>query len=385
MRVCFVSHTAGRYGAELALLELLQGLISLRVTCLVLVPAKGPLLIELDRLNIEWRVVRFPPWISRRSSLLHRIGRTIKALVISFPMARIIAEWRCDIVYTNTTVIAAGALAACFARKPHVWHSHESGYHNYNLKFDLGHRLVALLMNRFSARIIVNSSSVKNDYTNYIKPDKISVIYQSVTIEDEVHCTQSKPEIGKPLFRCAIIGSLHAWKGQDEAIKALSEVVRRGVDAHLWVVGDGDRRFTLVLREQVRDQGLEQRVTFVGYVNDPVQFIRMSNVTLVCSKWEAFGRVIVESMLAGKPVIATANSGGTAELIEEGKTGLLYERGNPTEFADKIQYLYENPEFASKLGQAGYAWAVGRFTQKRYASQILDIFRQVLSKEKMSV
>ena len=153
MRVCFVSHTAGRYGAELALLELLQGLISLHVTCLVLVPAKGPLLIELDRLNIEWRVVRFPPWISRRSSLLHRIGRTIKALVISVPMARIIAEWRCDIVYTNTTVIAAGALAAYFARKPHVWHSHESGYHNYNLKFDLGHRLVALLMSRFSARI----------------------------------------------------------------------------------------------------------------------------------------------------------------------------------------------------------------------------------------
>ena len=50
---------------------------------------------------------------------------------------------RCDIVYTNTTVIAAGALAACFARKPHVWHSHESGYHNHNLKFDLGHRWVA--------------------------------------------------------------------------------------------------------------------------------------------------------------------------------------------------------------------------------------------------
>ena len=125
-------------------------------------------------------------------------------------------------------------------------------------------------------------------------------------------------------------------------------MVRRGVDAHLWIVGDGDRRFTLALREQVRDQCLEQRVTFVGYVNDPVQFIRMSNVTLVCSKWEAFGRVIVESMLAGKPVIATANSGGTAELIEEGKTGLLYERGKPTEFADettvctKIRNLHQS-------------------------------------------
>ena len=57
-------------------------------------------------------------------------------------------------------------------------------------------------------------------------------------------------------------------------------------------------------------------------------------------------------------------------------------RGNHIELADKMQYLYENPEFASKLGQAGYAWAVDRFTQKRYAGEILDILTQVLSKEK---
>ena len=104
----------------------------------------------------------------------------------------------------------------------------------------------------------------------------------------------------------------------------------------------------------------------------------MADVTLVCSRWEAFGRVIVEAMLAGKPVIATANSGGTAELIEEGKTGLLYERGNHIELADKIQYLYKNPEVRSKLGQAGYASAVGRFTLERYAQEMLDLFEGVL-------
>lgn len=53
MRVCFISHSAGRYGAELALLELLQGLVKLGVRCLVLVPQKGPILGELDRMNIE--------------------------------------------------------------------------------------------------------------------------------------------------------------------------------------------------------------------------------------------------------------------------------------------------------------------------------------------
>ena len=114
----------------------------------------------------------------------------------------------------------------------------------------------------------------------------------------------------------------------------------------------------------MRDYGLEQRVTFVGYVNEPVHLIRRANLTLVCSRWEAFGRVIVEAMLVGTPIIATKNSGGTAELIEEGKTGLLYERGNYIELADKIQYLYEIRKFDQGWGRGnGHAWATGRFTQ----------------------
>ena len=55
MRVCFVSHSAGNYGAEFALLELLSGLTELGVDCKVLVPERGPLLVALDQLHIEWR------------------------------------------------------------------------------------------------------------------------------------------------------------------------------------------------------------------------------------------------------------------------------------------------------------------------------------------
>ena len=78
MRVCFVSHTAARNGAELALLELLQGLHRLGVQCLVFVPKKGPLLEELDKLNIEWRLVSYPWWWKLRGkSLPRRVFRTL--------------------------------------------------------------------------------------------------------------------------------------------------------------------------------------------------------------------------------------------------------------------------------------------------------------------
>jgi glycosyltransferase involved in cell wall biosynthesis len=384
MRVCFVSHTAARNGAELALLELLQGLHRLGVQCLVFVPKKGPLLEELDRLNIEWRLVSYPWWWKLRGkSLPRRVLRTLHGAAAAVRIAIVLRRWHCDIVLTNTVAVAAGAFAAWLARKPHVWHLHESAYRDTRITFDLGNRLSARLIEGLSACVVPVSSAVASDYSRYIKRDRMRVIYQSVTLRAEIEEAPDR-NLGSTRFLCCMVGSIQPLKGQDEAIKALSELVRRGVDAHLLIVGDGNRSFTASLNEQVRDYGLERRVTFTGYVKEPMRFMRIADVTLLCSAWEAFGRVIVETMLAGKPIIATANSGGTAELIEEGKTGLLYERGNYIELADKIQYLYENREVRSKLGQAGFTWVVGRFTQERYASEMLDLFTEVRAKENVS-
>ena len=384
MRVCFVSHTAERNGAELALLELLQGLHRLGVQCLVFVPKKGPLLEELDKLNIEWRVVSYPWWWKLRGkSLPRRVLRTLQGLAAAVRIAVVLKRWHCDIVVTNTVAVAAGAFAAWLARKPHVWHLHESAYRDTRITFDLGNHLATRLIDGLSAVIVAVSSAVASDYSRYIKRDRMRVVHQSVTLHTEIEEKLDRHPDNN-CFQCCMVGSIQPWKGQDEAIKALSELVRRGVDAHLIIVGDENRFFMASLREQIRAYGLEQRVTFAGYVKEPIRYIRLADVTLLCSAWEAFGRVIVETMLAKKPVIATANSGGTAELIEEGKTGLLYERGNHAELADKIQYLYENPEVRSKLGQAGYAWVIGRFTQERYASEMLDLFTEVRAKEKVS-
>lgn len=380
MRICFISHTAKRNGAELALLELLQGLSESGVQSFVFVPKKGPLLIELDRLNIEWRVIGYPWWWkTRQRSLPQRILRTLGSLAVAVRMARICLQWRCDLVYTNTVAVSTGALAAWLARKPHVWHLHESGYRNPRLKFDLGNRWTARLVDRLSAAIIVVSRAIADDYSRYINPARMRLVCPAITLRNEIEnpCDLNSD---KKSFQCAIVGSLEPWKGQDVAITALSEVVRRGVDAHLLLVGDGEERFQAKLRQQARDNGLENRVAFIGYANNPLQFIRIADVVLVCSRWEAFGRATVEAMLAGKPVIGSAG-GGTVEQIQDGKTGLLYETGNHAELADKIQYLYENPEEGARLGAAAQSWATGRFAQERYAKEVLSLLNEILTKE----
>lgn len=243
-------------------------------------------------------------------------------------------------VYTNTVVTGVGALAARLARKLHVWHSHESGFHNSKLKFDLGNRCAAFLIDRLSACIVVVSRSVQNDYSTYIKPDRIRLIFQAVTLRDET--AEENSNFDHHVFTCAIVGSLHPWKGQDEAITAISEVVRWGYNACLLIIGDGNRRFREKLNQQVTEYGLEQWVKFLGYVENPIPYISIADVVLVCSRWEAFGRITVEAMLTGRAVIASAR-GGTTELIKDMENGLLYDYGNYVQLATEIKYLCENP------------------------------------------
>jgi glycosyltransferase involved in cell wall biosynthesis len=389
MRVCFISHTAGRNGAELALLELLQGLRKLDIHCLVFVPKKGPLLVELDRLNIEWRVVNYPWWWKLRGkSLPRRILRTVRGLAAAVWIAIILRRWRCDVVVTNTVAVSSGAFAAWLARKPHVWHLHESPFRDPRITFDLGNRSATRLIGRLSTLIVAVSRAVANDYSPYIERDRMRVVYQSVTPTHGLSAGKNvgipDPNRDKNSLQCLMVGSLQPWKGQEEAISALSEVARRGFDATLMLVGEGEPAYLDMLRRQVKDHALEQRVTFVGYVNDPTPLFKAADVALMCSRWEAFARVTIEAMLAGKAVIASA-SGGTIEQISDGKNGLLYERGNHVQLADKIQYLYENPEARLTLGQAAHAWAVARFTQERYAQEMLDLFKGILAKEKKPV
>ena len=153
--------------------------------------------------------------------------------------------------------------------------------------------------------------------------------------------------------------------------------MRRGVDAELLIVGTGNKRFRNSLMQQIKYLNLEERVIFHGYAENPLPLIHAADVILMCSRFEAFGRVTVETMLAGKPIIATA-SGGTRELIKNGETGLLYKPGDHNELAKKIQHLYENPKESAKLGTAALIWAEGRFGRERYAKEMLNLLNNVL-------
>jgi glycosyltransferase involved in cell wall biosynthesis len=87
--------------------------------------------------------------------------------------------------------------------------------------------------------------------------------------------------------------SLQALKGQQEAIAALAELVHRGINAELLVVGAGSRDFQMILEREIKNYGLEQRVIFYGHVENPILLIRAADVILMCSSFESFGKPVI--------------------------------------------------------------------------------------------
>jgi glycosyltransferase involved in cell wall biosynthesis len=103
--------------------------------------------------------------------------------------------------------------------------------------------------------------------------------------------------------------------------------------------------------------------------------MRRADVVLMCSRSEAFGRVTIEGMLAGKPVIGS-RSGATPELIQDGVTGLIYEPRNYKQLAQKIEYLYANPEKTALMGQQAKEWAMATFGQARYGDDLIRLLSE---------
>jgi glycosyltransferase involved in cell wall biosynthesis len=173
----------------------------------------------------------------------------------------------------------------------------------------------------------------------------------------------------------AVFGRLHAWKGQQVALDALAQLP---ADCHLWVVGAplfGEHAFEASLRAQAERLGIASRVRFLGFRDDVAPLMRAADVIVHASTFpEPFGRVVVEGMLARKPVVATA-AGGVPEIIADGTTGVLVPPGDAAALAHAVATLRADPVRAAAIAEAGASRARRTFgveTMVRGVRAVLD-------------
>jgi len=379
MRVAFISHNSRAGGAERALLELIDGLRDQGVVCSVLLRERGWLLEELDRRNLPFAIVPYRWWSSTRPYWKHRLPDLL-ALVMVLPVLGQLRRWAVDVVLTNTSVVAVGALAASLLRKPHIWHLHEYGKEDHGLSFDLGFSLSSKLMARLSAFVIVNSRALERFYSRYIPQSQLRMIYQAVNVQERSGAEQvpkTKSARDASLHKVVLVGGIEEGKGQTEAVRALGHLKSQGVQVELSLVGTGGPADLERVKSAVSGCGLEEQVRFTGQVHDPGPIVKDSDIALMCSRSEAFGRSTIEAMKLGKPVVG-ARAGATPELIRENFNGLLYAPGDHLDLAQKIKFLIDNPEVARQMGENGRRWAQEEFTVEKYAGKVLQVLQEAV-------
>lgn len=175
-------------------------------------------------------------------------------------------------------------------------------------------------------------------------------------------------------FMVGLIGRINPAKGQHLLIEAMRQLTARGLSLKAFIVGHAMREEYLAeLQHKVSEYGLQDRVIFRGFTDTPHEFMQACDLMLTTSRNETFGLVTVEAMQCGTAVIG-ANSGGTLEIIDDGKTGLLFEGGNPHDLADKIEQLYRNEEQRKQLAQEGKNKASRMFDNKQHFQELTALF-----------
>ncbi len=378
IKVLFISHESELVGAERSLLLLLlENIDRKRFEPIVILPTSGPLEDKIYNLGIKIYTIKYPWWLVGKLNLFN-IGlifgyKPIQELLALLRIIKIIKNEQIDIVYTNTIVVFSGAISAHITKTPHIWHVREIIPNNTDLHFFLSNKILFHFVTKLSNTVITISQAVADQFLANHCEEKITIIPNAVDLCD---FNQSKPlphisRIKTGDWLVAVIGSFQKRKAQDIAIKSIKIAKEQIPEIKLILIGDGNFKMKNYLTKLVSELGLSDEIVFAGFRTDVPQILPHCKVLLMPSYDEPFGRVTIEAMAAGIPVIGT-NSGGTKEIVQEGITGYLVSPKNPTEIAEKIIQLYENPDLIQKLGNAGKNLVMQKYTADEYAKKKIE-------------
>jgi len=371
MHVAFISHSSGLGGAERSLLDLVIGIQSYGVQPTVVLPRRGPLLAELENNNINYVVHLYHNWIGRNYKIIKGLCRFMINQASVPGLTKKLRGGGFDFVYSNSLATPVGALVARSIGVKHVWHAREL-VEGMDLGFDYGTSRSARFIAMNSCHMIYNSCAVEKKFEPFLDGIPGAVIYNGWLVGEPssiVNISSLMPE--KPIKLC-IVGSLHRGKGQHQAIKALSILKRSFPKITLDIVGEGNMPYMRELEKLCSALGVSTSVVWSGFAHNVTAVFRRSDVALVCSRNEGFGRVVVEAMAEGCPVVGS-RSGGIPEIIEHGVNGLMYDYGDIEGLARQVSALINDKYLYSTIAREGIADVYNRFSRQRYAEQIHQI------------
>jgi glycosyltransferase involved in cell wall biosynthesis len=242
---------------------------------------------------------------------------------------------------------------------------------------------------RFADCVLVNAEAVKQwlESEGY-DPSQIVVIPNGVELSrfsDRPEPDRIRAELGIPAGApmVMVVSRFARQKGLEHFLEAASILAPRFPAVRFVMVGyanPAEQDYEDTLRTRAEQLGLTRRVTLTGLRSDVPALLAASTVSVMPSLNEALSNVLLESMAAGAPIVAT-RVGGTPEAILDGVTGLLVEPGDSAGLAASIARLLDDPGLAARLGSAARKAIEDRYSIERMVRATQDLYLDLLARK----
>ncbi len=378
MNISYIDQTGQLGGGELSLLDWLR--VSPQDARVILFE-DGPFRPLLEELGIPVEVLPLAGLKEvRRESGSLKLVSTLPALL---SLRKRLAEraLQADVLYANSQKAFFLAAFAKRTGQPLVWHLRDilTGDHFSPIL----RKLAVTAGNRFATAIIVNSKATADAFVAAGgRAEKVHEVPDGVSARpfDEVDpdtVTRLRQELCPPgKTMVGVFGRLAEWKGQHILLEAAMGLP----DVHICIVGDalfGEQLYAKTLQERASRVDLAGRVTFLGFRRDiPALMKCMDIIAHTSTVAEPLGRVILEGMLASRPVIAT-RAGGAAEIVTDRKNGISVTPGSVTELFNAIKLLCDDHELSAALASAGRLHAESAYSMEIMADRVRQVLQNL--------
>ena len=365
--------TGGSTKSLLAQIEYLKN--EKNVDPIVVTWKKNSLTTCLREKNIECYAVKYDfTSVWTRNKFFHLIKRPYYRLIYNYfafkKLKKQIDFSKISLIVSNSSVIDFGAYLHRKMHIPHVWYLREFGDLDFNISPYVNNLPHYIDLN--SDGIIAISSSVAQHWKKRGIEKNIDVIYNGVYEKTNTAIFSKNSSI----IKICMCGRLSPAKGQRvaiEALKLLPQDILRQI--HLDFFGKGESENEL--RQLVEMESLNKYVSFKGFSSNLENELDDYEIGLTLSKAEAFGRTTVEYMSHALFVIGT-NTGGTPELLQQGKFGFLIHPNNPKELAEAIVNYRKNRADCQSKSVLSRTYAENIFSVQKNAEQAFFLYKQFM-------
>ena len=332
------------YGASKIFLQLIDLFLSKDFNIHVVLPEKGKL---DDLLNKKEITISYNELGVLRKKYLNPLG-LVNRLVFNIKAIKFLSNYikihSIDLVYTNTSTILCGGIAAKKNGISSLFHIHEIPRGNWLYEI-----FSSKIINRISHKVLVVSNSVKNHWQKNIDKDKIERVYNGILFEK----TNSSNEIDRNSddYIITSVARLIPYKGHLYLIDIADELMKKSKKFKFLIVGDTLPSYAYYekrLKQKVKNLGLENQILFMGFRNDISSILKQSDLFIhPAIAPDPLPTVLFESLYNNLPSVAT-NLGGAIEILDNGKNGLLIPYNDPKKAADLINEYYRNNKLLKK-------------------------------------